>query len=101
MTQLKVTYSLALGFETIPRLKRSGTEYITLYKCKYATGEERVLALITVKTWGLSKDVTYDNQLQVARGASRLVAYDNGYSYRLFHYLVMTWDKNVELLIKK
>jgi len=91
---------LALGFKTVPRVKRSGTEYITLHNRNYVTGEVRVLTLIAVKTWGWSKDLTYTNRLQVACGASIIIAYDNGYSSPFSHYLVMTWDKNVELLIK-
>ena len=52
VTQKKVTYVLALDFKTVPRLKYSGTEYITLHNRKYATGEERLLTLIAVETWG-------------------------------------------------
>jgi len=96
VTQQKVTDALALDFRTIPRLKRSGTEYMTLHNHKYATGEERLLTRIAVKTWGQSKDLTYDNQLQVVRGASRLIVYDNGYNSPFSHYSVMTWDKHVE-----
>ena len=48
MTQQKVTDALALDFKTIPRIKRSGTEYITPHNRKYVTGEERVLTRIDV-----------------------------------------------------
>ena len=90
VTQKKLTDATALYFKTVPRVKHSGTKHITLHNCKYGTGEERLLALIAVKTWGWSKDRTYANQLQVARGASRLFAYNNGYSSPFSHYLVMT-----------
>ena len=54
---------LALDFKTVPKLKRSGNEYIKGHKRKYETGEERSLKLIAVKTWGWSKYLTYTNQL--------------------------------------
>ena len=63
MTQLKVTDALALDFKHIPRVECSGNKHIALHKRRYATGEERVLTLIAVKTWGWSKDLTYTNQL--------------------------------------
>ena len=42
VTQQKVTDVLALDFKTVPRVKRSGTKYITLHNRKYATREECV-----------------------------------------------------------
>ena len=61
MTQQKVTDSLSLDFKTVPRVQYCGTEHIKLYNRRHKTGEEHILTLIAVKTWGWSKDLTYAN----------------------------------------
>ena len=53
VTQQKLTDELALDFKIVPRVQRSDTNHITLHNCRHTTGEEILLALIAVKTWGV------------------------------------------------
>ena len=85
--------ALALDLRIFPRPDRNdNTKTITLKQTNISNQCTKLIVLVTAISWGLHHySLTYKNRMRVARAASRMVAYDNGYLsefYGLFYSLL-------------
>ena len=77
------------------------TDTIQVNSRKQATKEDRYRILLTVHTWGWSNPaLSYQNKLRLARAASRLIAYDSGYSKPIGYSTLMAWDNETKIVIE-
>ena len=97
----QVQNALQLDFKRNPRPSRCLTGTIVVHSRKQASKEDRYRILLTAHTWGWSNPaLTYQNKLRLARAASRLIAYDPGYSKRIAYSTLMAWDNETKIVIK-
>ena len=88
---------LSLDLRQYPRPSRNNANTnIPLQKTQISTQAIRLLILVTAKTWGLNHyTATYAKRMRVARAASRLIAYDNGYLFEFSIRSIMRWESEV------
>ena len=89
--------ALALDLRIFPRPDRNDdTKTITLKQTNISNQCTKLIVLVTAISWGLHHySLTYKNRMRVARAASRMVAYDNGYLSEFSVSSILRWDKEV------
>ena len=89
--------ALALDLRAYPRPNRyDETKFITLKKTNISNQATKLIVLVTAISWGLHHfSLTYANRMRIARAASRMVAYDNGYLSEFSIRSILRWNKEV------
>ena len=77
------------------------TGTIQINSKKQATKENISRISLTVHTCGWSNpSLSYQNKLRLARVASKLIAYDSGYSKPIGYSTLMAWDNETKIVIE-
>ena len=99
----QIIAALSLDLRRYPRPSRYNVNTnIPLQKTQISTQAIRLLILVTAKTWGLNHyTATYAKRMRVARAASRLISYDNGYLFEFSIRSIMRWESEVTTKIQK
>ena len=96
--ELQIQNAMSLDFCQYPRPKRSIDSNITIHDRKYASKEEKVMTLLTCKNWGWdAPETTWKMKIQMARAASRLIAYDAGYRLPFGHCNLIAFDNQLKM----
>ena len=98
--ELQIQNAMSLDFCVYPRPKRSVDSTVVIHNRKYASKEEKIIALLACKNWGWDTS-GWSTKIRIARAASRLVAYDAGYRLPFGHTNLMRLDDAVKLSLAK
>ena len=95
----RINLALSLNLRTTPRLSRYDSSIVIEKKPanQQATSVERILVLLTANRWGYNKSLSlpYRERMRILRAASRISAYDNGYSSEFSTSTIMRWELNI------
>ena len=89
--------ALALDLRIFPRPNRLDcTKSIPFKKTSISDQCTKLVVLVTAISWGLHHHhLSYKTRMRIARAASRMVAYDNGYLSEFSVCSILRWDKDV------
>ena len=89
--------ALSLDLRLYPRPNRHDVNKVIPIKTTTISSQcTKLIILITAEKWGLNdKTLTFKERMRIARSASRLVAYDNGYVSEFSISSILRWDKEV------
>ena len=95
--------ALRLNLNKRPRSScHSSSNLIKLTSSKQAPAKLKLLILITASHWGVSNsNKTYGEKKRILCAASRMIAYDNGYSTEFATNTIQTWDIKIKENILK
>ena len=79
-----ISSALSLDLQIYPRPSRTNNNsFITLQDKQISMQALKLVILITVNNWGINdSSVTWSTKMRIARAASRMIAYDNGYLFK-------------------
>ena len=94
--------ALSLDLRMFPRPNRNDpTKLIPIKETNVANQCTKLIVLITAEKWGLNiPTLKYKERMRIARAASRLIAYDNGFISEFSVTSILRWDKEVLRKVK-
>ena len=93
--------ALATDLNTFPGIHRNTPNLqIDRTKARQDSPHERMITLLTIMRWGYnSLDRSYNEKIRIVMAASRLIAYDNGYSKAFSVRAVLRWQEDIDTQI--
>ena len=99
-TEIQINNAINLPFGNEKRSARCGDGCILLHDRKQPTEKDRHLILLILHKWGWSNPAhTYKERVRIAKAASYLVAYDQGYRVPFGYTQINVWDSKIEAIL--
>ena len=90
----EVNFALALSFTRTLRLSRNSEDEIVIRKKKYASKNEKMIALFIVIKWGWNdSSVTFKMKTMITKATCSQVAYDYGFKNSFATSQLPVWER--------